>query len=327
MFSNNLLGTTSKVVIIIRLILLLAVGAGLVFGLYKAIGFTDKYTDILGSLEDAKQNFSVAKRKEEVTRKKLKEIEKRYGKLLKQRKEDLIAYAELEAKYNSKPKIITKVVESIVTVDGSTDSDSCVVGLGELPKEKLSLDFTDGRLSAKLNLERIEANKWKFGIEYKLTQRFKIEVLHTKEQATGKENLLVSLKELDEQNLEIGELEVTEFNYSSKLNIQSGMRWWDPAITLGIHQPAFSQYGWLPVGYIAFSFSKYYFPNKEYPGLRFFQLGIGINARVHPVIIFTPVLYNLGNNIPLIKDLWVGVDATIDFGAQFSVGISISTTL
>jgi hypothetical protein len=319
--------------IAVFVLLVAAVG----WGIYNQYDKINQLTQFRNQIGELSKDFAEAKKEEALAKKKLKEIETKYAALLKQRNEDLVAYAELEAKYESKPKTITKVVTSIVTVketgndsnsDGSSDGgDSCIVDLGNLPDEHIAVNFDDGRLNVQLTLDRIKENEWDFNLKYKLKQHFRIEVLQTKDHTTGKENMLAKLEEVDKDGKVIGELEITEFNYSSKLNIASGMKWWDPAIALGIHQPCFSQYGWLPVGFLAFSFSKYYFPNKKYPGLRFFQIGFGINSDIKPIFLFTPVLYNLGAHIPLIKDLWIGVDATVDVKARFSVGISISTTL
>lgn len=58
---------------------------------------------------------------------------------------------------------------------------------------------------------------------------------------------------------------------------------------------------------------------------RFLRVGLGINTHENPYLAVEPARYNLGQFVPLISDLWLGVDVIYD--SDWGIGLSIGTGL
>jgi hypothetical protein len=105
------------------------------------------------------------------------------------------------------------------------------------------------------------------------------------------------------------------------------IRWWDPHIEIGIFNgmtidDGVAYLGGAELGLSIMSYGKTSHNNI----LRFPVLGLGVSTGVAPYLSFTPIQYNLGKQIPLIDDLWIGPSVVYNF-KRWSIGISIGTTL
>lgn len=315
-----------------RIVVIALCGTALVFGarevlhLYEQFYEQDEAAQLLGS------DLTVAKDYGKAASKKLAALNKKYDALLKKHNAKITAYAELTAKLEATREELRKVKSTIPKEnpkevpcpDGKCTKEICMplfVG------EEIAFDHIDQDISLNLNLKRLNSEQWDLAMKYRLHQIFRLSLIEVTHAETGKKSVQASLTQIDETGAVVRPLKITDFKYASEDNTKFGMQWWAPTLKLGLHQPAFSQSNWYPKPFLAVSFSKWTRPGHG-DLWHFFQIGMGTGGRESPLLfLLTPASYNLGSKIPVIKDLWLGIDIGVDIKAKLTVGISISTSL
>jgi len=304
---------------VIDIVFIVVILAGAAFGLYKI------YTLMTDSFNKNEENqlllsdYTTANNDSNVANKKFKALQKQYGKTLKQYDEKLIAYANLEAQYTNHVHQNTNV-DSTLPNPIADNSDCWKLFDGE----SLHLQMSNYQIDIDLSAIRLHKNKWSGSLDYDLHQKFGLSLLESKNINNGALVMHARLFELD-GNSEVKELLITKFDMAFEDNSVTGMQWWAPNLKLGVHESVVGTSGYLPSAFLGISASKYLRGGKEM--LELFQLGIGVNLEAKVMFLFTPIMYNLGNHIPLISDLWIGPDLAIDTGGRWAVGLSLSTNL
>lgn len=259
---------------------------------------------------------------------KLKEVNSKYEKVLKEHNAAVTAYATLLAKYEYSKKEILKLKSQLAgqnnaavpCVDGVCTVETCMplfVG------ETISGGFKDYHLGLTVKLTRVNGLNWEWEFEYALSQVFKLEVIETTK-ADSTKSLNAVLFEVSPEGDTA--LTITEFHYASVNNIPLTMKWWSPTLKLGVHQPVFTSVDWYPCPFLGVAISSLYSP-KVGDVLNLFQFEVGLTPKSGLWFMFAPVTYNLGSKVPFIRDLWIGVDVGINLKAQWTLGLSISTNL
>lgn len=321
-----------KIKLILRIISLIGVGVVLILGSLKAWQLYNEYYETHEAMALLSQDLTIATDFGKATNKKLENLNKKYAQLLREHNAEITAYAELHAKYEATAKVLKELQSSIP--NNTTTSVPCPES-GQCTREvcwplfigeELLYQHEDHRITLSVNLQRLDKVNWQTTLSYHIHPLLKLTLFEITNTKTGHKDMQAKLVEVDEAGNELQPVKITKFEYVTKDDSRPGMIWWGPSLKLGIHQPLFAQNSWYPRAFLAVSFSKWGIPGDV--GLwHFFQLGIGTGAKSPIFFIATPVSYNLGSVLPLISDLWIGIDVTIDIGARCTVGFSISTSL
>jgi hypothetical protein len=310
----------------------LVVLGGIGYGIYEAYGLYTRYQSVIADNTRLSENLTQAESFGKNAEQKLKDLNNEYSTLLARYDARVSAYSELYAAYVVLQTAQTHATGSIP--DSTTDSVPCPpTGVCDqqtcLPlfkEEQVRFDWADQRLDLGIELKRLDLNVWNAKIQYLLHQKFKLVLIETTDNKTGAKNLNAELTEIDDAGSDIGRLTITEFKYVSEDNLKLGMHWWKPSLHLGIQQPLWSQSNWYPKPSLVF-FTSAWQKNADVDLFNFFGVGLAVDTQGWMMFSFTPVAYNIGEPIPLINDLWIGLLFGVDLKAQMTVGISLSTKL
>jgi hypothetical protein len=320
---------SDKIKIIYRSIILALCGFALIMGAREAFKLYQDFYDKQEAVGLLSKDLTAAEDYGKLTKKKLNDLNDQYADILKKYDASITAYTELNAKYEYTKKELAKAQSTIPNTtptsvpcpDGQCTKDICApLFAGELIKSSMQ-DF-----HLKIDFSAIRKNgfDWEATYEYSLSQKFHLELIEITT-SDGHKETQAKIYEVTPDGMS-DPLTITDFKYANIDNTAFGMQWWAPTLILGIHQPLFSQTDWYPKPFLAVSISKLGRPTHD-DLFRFFQFGIGLAKESKVMFLFTPATYNLGTDLPLIHDLWIGLDLGLDIGAHWSVGVSLSTGL
>jgi cell division protein FtsB len=302
---------------IIGILFLILFGAAIIYGCWYGI---QVYKDMQSFREEnklLKLDLLVTSKNTNEINKKLKQVSKKYDKLLDKYNQSVTAYAELEAKYEAASK---PVQGTVVSEAANTD---CLPS-----QETIKKEYSDNRIDFKLELSRMNKLEWSYKFEYKIHLKFKLKLIETTDE-NGNRTLHADLYEINNKGESVQKLKIDKFEYAQNDNKKIGIVWWSPSLSIGLHQPLYisdnkTRY---PAPILLFTPTEMFDGKSYMPFLRFFSVGVGIDANSIMNFIISPVQYNIGNNIPLIKDLWIGIDGGFNTKLNWLVGISLTTTL
>lgn len=317
-----------------RILFILIVGIGLIYGALKGKNLLNDYQDALDDQKLLSQDLAVARHQNKAALTKIKKLTVQYQEELNKNKQYILSYAELEAKYKVTKKELKKIKSEsngiIIINDGQTDTqefdDKQKECLDLLKGENIFFKYKDERLDVAIHSIRTNKRNWHSTLTYTLTQQFKLELIQTKKD-NGVLDFYVKLYEIDENKNPIRPLKIEDFKLISKTDYSYGFDWWNPQLKLGLHQPFFSQRGWIPLPYLGVSFMSYTFPGKEQYELNFAQLNVAVGGDNYILFGLVPVSYNIGKHIPLLEDLWIGPEIGTDVKGNISIGLNIGTNL
>ncbi len=123
-------------------------------------------------------------------------------------------------------------------------------------------------------------------------------------------------------------LKITSSKFVQTLDNNKEFYWWAPHLDLSfdnsfildIGDEDFYRFG-SSLGFSAMAYGRTVDDNDW----RFVRLGVGLSSMENPYLTLEPVRYNLGQFIPIISDLWLGVGVMWD--SNWGLSISIGTTL
>ena len=286
-------------------------------------------------LMNAKLEIGRAETKFGNASKQIKKLEKNIKKDIEERKSLITRYGRLEAEYkraikqktfaelNIKKEINLESCKELVLKEGQlyvAENNQ----LGEL--DMLGGSYSDERLSISCSIET-KVNDSKdipFDISYSLSLNLVGEILETIT-PTGAINNYINIYEVDNEGKVIGKLEINSFNMIVDDQRNPKFFWWSPQLDIGMALGLKENIKLEGGASLGFSPMSYGLP-KEQPIWRFGRLSLDIGENIS--VGLTPVLYNLGKNLPLFDNLWSGAFVNIDINNnQKSLGIILGASL
>jgi hypothetical protein len=272
-------------------------------------------------LEIGRANTKLMKEKN-IRKTALERIDKQWKEEIKKREALIVLYAELDALYQAEKKK-GKTITRIVYRDHPTVMD--------LPKGEIFVKDKDGKHKEITSLQwgykdfriTIKGDAIRKTLSYKLHQKFRGQLIESK-LPTGGRNHYFKLYELDTEEKKVGEIKLSKFEVLRSEDLPEKMFWWNPKLDLhigfGINHKV--QFSW--IGDIGLSLSAYG-QTKNDLRWRFFRVGVGTNGQDFSLS-FTPILYNIGKNLPLVSNIYITPSLAYLFLEQsfmFSLGTSV----
>lgn len=309
-------------------IIVIVAVAGLAFYQWRAASSTRALLQIKNN-ELQQANLELGRARTTITKQRelhktaIKNIETKWQHEIKERKALITMYADLEARYKvekNKVKIRTKIVYR--------DKPGEII---DLPKNKIYVREDNGEYREITSMEwnykdhriTITGDSIRETLSYKLHQHFSGTLLETRLPG-GAYNHYFRLNELDNKGKVIGKLKLDKFEVLKVDELPNKMTWWNPKIDLhvgfGINQRI--DFNW--VADLGVSLSTYGRTLDDIKW-RFFRAGIGVTK--HGLSIsFSPAMYNIAKNLPLVSNMWISPFVGFDLGAKathFGTGIGV----
>ena len=269
-----------------------------------------------------------------------KDLEKALRKEIKQRNSIITRYGKLKVKYNI---LISKDVETNIEISNDISLDSCTelqLKEGQLyvAKDKklgalypFEVRYEDHRITigCAITPRVTSSGIIPVGISYNLNLKLKAEILETVT-PSGAVNNYINIYEVDNTGKTIGKLKIESFAMVVDDQRTPKFLWWDPHMDIGIGvglraDSSIEKLEWDTGASVGFSPISYGLSSKEL-AWRFGRLSLDIGREV--AVGFTPILYNVGENLPLFNNLWVGTFARYGLSDKnWSFGVILGATL
>jgi hypothetical protein len=248
----------------------------------------------------------------------IKYLEKDLKKEIKKRNSLLTRYGELKARYEVE---ISRSTETSIEISNSININDC--------KE---LDLLEGQLYVATNKELGVLNPFTAGykdhrlligcsigsrltssgtlpvdISYNLTLKLRAEIVEAIT-PSGAVNNYIRLYELDDKGITVGKFEVESFAMVIDDQRTPKFLWWDPHMDMGVGlglrgNSSIDSLNWEGLASVGFSPISYGLSSKDL-AWRFARISLDVGQEIS--VGLTPVLYNLGNNLPIFTNLWLG---------------------
>lgn len=123
-------------------------------------------------------------------------------------------------------------------------------------------------------------------------------------------------------------LRVTSSEFKQLIEKTTQFYWWAPHLDLGVDNSFMFGSGSLydPGASLGLTIMGYGHTKNDLEW-KFIRIGAGLNLSKEFYLTLQPVTYNIGQFIPLLSDLWIGLGAVWDLGNAWGISLSISTTL
>lgn len=270
----------------------------------------------------------------------VKHLEKHLKKELKQRSALLTRYGELKARYEVE---VSRKLETRVEIINTVSVGECT-----------TLNLTEGQLYVARNKELGALNPFSaryedhrvaigcavttrvtpsgsvpVGISYNLNLKLKANILETIT-PTGAINNYITIYELNEKGETVGKFEIEEFSMVIDDQRTPKFLWWDPhmdiAVGLGLRSDStINKLNWEGSASLGFTPMSYGLSSKDL-AWRFARFSFDLGQDIS--IGLTPVLYNIGNNLPVFTNLWVGPFAHYGLSdKEWGFGLILGATL
>ena len=167
------------------------------------------------------------------------------------------------------------------------------------------------------------------GIAYDLNLKLKAELLETIT-PTGAINNYIRLYEINDDDAIVGTFDIQAFDMIVDDQRDPRFLWWDPhmdmSIGLGLrNDSSIENLHWEGASSVGLTVVSYGLSSKDL-AWRFARLSFGIGQEVS--IGFTPVLYNVGNDLPVLTNLWVGLSTHYGLtNKKWGTGVTIGANL
>jgi hypothetical protein len=251
----------------------------------------------------------------------LSEIDSKWKEEIKKYKAMVVAYGELEAKYQ-----VEKKNEKIKVV--YRDQPGTII---DLPKNMLFIRKEDGEYIKVTSIAwsyedfriKIDGDTIKETISYNLHQSFKGQLVQTVLPSGGK-NYYFKLYEVDNTGKKVADLTLEKFDVLTINELPEKMLWWNPKLDLQVGAGTNHKLDFNWLADIGISISAYG-KTPDDLRMRFFRVGAGLTNNGFSLS-FSPVIYNVAKHLPLLSNLWLGPYAGYDFGImteQFGLGMSL----
>lgn len=321
--------------ILIVIACFLLVGGGITVGWkYQESQKEDAVSQLNERLMEAKLDLGKAKTEFGDASKQIDKLSKELREQIKANKEHVVAYGTLLAKYNATAHGSGTTV--IVTGDPTTKFQKGVMYKGLSETELAPIEYFEGSyIDHRIEISHIvssQPGQDDFGseFEYKLDMQIGGQLINTTTKS-GAISYYLQLYELDNegkkiQNLELEEFSVTvedlrkkEFQFVTHLAVGIGAVGGLNNLTGFFITPAAS----LELSFFGYGLT----PND----LDFRFLTLGVDVLNNGVGLFlAPVHYNLGQQLPLVSNMWIGPKIGIGYPNPYVsgyVGLSLSVVM
>lgn len=282
------------------------------------------------NLEIGRAHTEIANQKI-VHEKAISELDKKLQDEIKKNKALITMYAKLEAAYDMEKQKVSSLASTIEEILKAQS-------LADLPVGRLFYKKDDGTLASvksfkwtwqdfridldgELTADGIGPDKTiliKHDMSYKIHLRFRAKIIRTV-LPNGVANHYGELYEIDPQGKDLGKLTLTSFEVIEATSLPKKMSWWNPKLDLtagGIVSINKNPTGSFAAD-LGISLSSYGV-TKDDINWRFFRFGIGYSSEsAH--LSFSPAMYNVGKNLPLVSNVWITPYGGYNFGLKAAI--------
>ncbi len=270
----------------------------------------------------------------------VKHLEKELKKEIKERNSIVTRFGELKAKYqvevSGKTETTIEIKDSIFINDCA--NQELIEGHLYVAKDKglgvlntFTAGYKDHRIliGCTVSPRVTPTGTIPVDITYNLNLKLKAEILETVT-PSGAVNNYINIHEVDNTGKTIGKLKIESFAMVVDDQRTPKFLWWDPHMDIGIGvglraDSSIEKLEWDTGASVGFSPISYGLSSKEL-AWRFGRLSLDIGREV--AVGFTPILYNVGENLPLFNNLWVGTFARYGLSDKnWSFGVILGATL
>jgi len=251
-------------------------------------------------------------------------------------KASVVRYADLEAEYRVlKKKAATATITYYPSepIEVPCPDTSFIRGLlyeaitetTLAPVKQVKATMEDERIEIVCLVEPVPNMERRIPFKFGYILHFLIrgKLIETKN-AAGVVNHFLELYEIDQKGNELGKLELTKFEVVVNDETAPHFMWWAPHVDVGI-LGGWNTSGTIGTGgSIGFSLMGYGRTTNDLTW-RYPRISMDLSGRAG--IGLTPVLYNVGDPIPLISNIWVGPHLMWGFGKEAMLGLFVGGVL
>ena len=248
----------------------------------------------------------------------VKHLEKHLKKEIKDRKALLTRYGELKARYDVE---VSRKIETRVEIRNTVTVGDCPTlklkegqlyvaqgnELGEL--DPFSVRYKDHRINIGCTVSPrvIASGIIPVDISYNLNLKLRANIVETIT-PSGAVNNYVTLYEIDNNGITVGKFEIQNFQMVIDDQRTPKFFWWDPHMDIGVgiglrSNSTIGKLNWEGLASVGLTPMSYGLSSREL-AWRFARLSLDLGQGVS--VGLSPVLYNIGNNLPVFTNLWVG---------------------
>ncbi len=270
----------------------------------------------------------------------IKHLEKELKQEIKERNSIITRFGQLKARYDVE---VSHKTETSIEINDSIFINDCanselIEGHLYVARDKelgvlntFTAGYKDHRIliGCTVSPRVTSAGTIPVDITYNLNLKLKAEILEAIT-PTGAINNYVRLYELDDKGRTVGTFEVKSFTMVVDDQRTPKFLWWDPHMDMGVglglrSDSSIESLNWEGVASIGFTPVSYGLSSKEL-AWRFGRFSFDIGKEIS--IGFTPALYNIGNNLPVFTNLWVGLFAHYGLADErWGFGLTLGATL
>lgn len=307
----------------------------LVFGgynLYQKYKYKKLNTQLNQQLMEAKLEIGKAKSEFGDAEKKIGELDSALRAEIKSHQETIIAYGELEAKYNASSGgtgvgTVEPVTEPVKPGDkfkigqwyiAITDSELVEMSGANIEYKDFRLDISSfARPTKKWDSYTTETH-------YQLHQKFFGQIVQSTTKS-GAVNHYLNLWELDDTGKKVGALELERFDVVVQKPNGKNIFWWAPHVDIGAFLGTNTQLSFSGGASFGFTTSGYGYTKNDL-SWKFLRLGVDVSEGSIGFS-FLPAQYNIANLLPLVSNLYIGPYASLTTSKQESFGLLLSVGL
>lgn len=193
-----------------------------------------------------------------------------------------------------------------------------------LPLQSVETKATDFRIKIDVGVYPRPNNERSipFKVGYQLDQKFKGELVESLS-TTGARNFYLKLYEMDQDKI-VNEVQLTDFEVVIDDNTSPAFWWWAPTLDVGLNLSMSKQKKIRYGGSMGISFMGFGI-NKNRLSWRFLRLSLDLQET--PGVGFSPLLYNIADQIPLVKNLWIGPQISYFIDQEWTAGFMFGAGL
>lgn len=312
-------GTWWKLAVAVLSVCLLVCGAGI----YKYYTQASNLQSVLASHQTQlmQSNLKLGRAHTQLSdaRDKIVLMSEQIQKEVKDREAVVKLYAELDAKHQVSEREV-KTITRILYKDREIPFPKGSIFYRKDDKyyalNSLTYNYKDFRIT-------ISGDAIKGTLSYKLHQDFNVKFVES-HVSGGAINHYAELYEMNGKN-KVKKLEITKFEVVKSKDLESKFDWWNPKLDLllavGLDLPA-PDISWTTD--VGISFMSYGKTDNDL-SWRFLRLGLGMSDETLSVS-FVPVLYNVGQNLPLVSNIWlslIGSYKPVINSGSVALGVSV----
>jgi len=320
---------------------------GLILALCVALGLLIKIAVTNQALDSANSSLNKKLMEADLTigrahtqigeaNKKVGSLSDQLQKEVKELKAQVTMYSELEAKYTVLKKQKGKVVVEYLPgdpIEVPCPDVTFIRGLlyeavtehSMAPIRSLAARLADERLDVVCMIEPYPNTNRDipFRVGYSLHFKIRGKLIETRN-STGAINHFLELYEADDKGNILGKMELTKFEVIVNDETLPHFMWWAPHLDVGFLGGYGNSNGFAAGGSIGFSGMGYGRTINDLTW-RFARVSMDLSGK--PGIGLTPVLYNIGDPIPLISNVWTGPHIMWDMSQGGMIGLFLGGVL